>query len=300
MKRFYPNIRKTQIMVGIFTLVVVTVLVLGYLWLSSRIPSKAQRDLRVSFEDVMGLEVGDQVTFRGMEVGRVKKIEAREHDILVTARVNTDFSLKEGARFIISDSSLMGGALLNISPGEGTREMDWKTVMSGDPPMGIMGVMSEASLAIDEVKTLLANLRGEDGLLDKSSSVLDNAEQAAGSVDLLAVSARNDLQAALDQIETLAGEVRSVIQASSTDLDATLGQAPSAMANVNAALDSLRVLSGRLEETASALNAGNSTAGRLLRDDELYRQLQNSVAGLDSLVQDVRANPKKYLKFSIF
>lgn len=300
MRSFYPNIRKTQIKVGLFTVLILAVLVLSYLWLSSRISTRAQADLRLSFDEVMGLEIGDQVTFRGMEVGRVKKIEARDRDILVTARINSDIILKEGTRFIISDSSLMGGTRLNITSGEGLGLLNTKQVLSGDSPRGVMNVINEATLAIDEIKTVFASLREEDGLIGKSSTVLDNAQQATAAVDALALGARSDLQAALTQIERLTGEVRAVVQASSSELDATLSQAPEAMARVSAALDSLKVLSGRLDATVAALNTGNGTAGRLLRDDELYRQLQTSVAGLDSLVQDVRANPKRYLKFSIF
>lgn len=300
MARFYPNIRKTQLKVGLFTILTLAILLFCYLWLSNRISTRAQTDLRISFDEVMGLEVGDQVTFRGMEVGRVKKIEARDRDILVTARINSDVRLKEGSRFLISDSSLMGGTLLNITPGEGPGLLNTKQVLEGDSPQGIMGVIGEATLAIEEIKTLFASLRGEDGLIGKSNLVLDNAQQAATSVDRLALEAKGDLEAALGQIERLTGEVRNVVQASSADLEGALGKAPEAMARVNSALDSLKILSGRLDATLHTLNSGQGTAGKLLRDDGLYRQFQSSVASLDSLVADVRANPRKYLKFSIF
>lgn len=300
MKRFYPNLRQTQLKVGIFTVVILAVLVLGYLWLSSRISTRAQRDLLISFSEVMGLEIGDQVTFRGMEVGRVKAIAARENDILVTARIDSGIRLKEGSRFIISDSSLMGGTVLNITQGKGPGIMDTGNIMVGDTPVGVMGVVNQATRAIEEINAVFAELRAENGLIARSGAVLDNAQQAVASVDQLAVNASEDLRAALDQVERLGAEVRLVLQKGSDDLDATLSQAPDAMARVNAALDSLKTLSGRLDRTVAALNTGQSTAGRLLRDDDLYRQLQSSVASLDSLVADVRANPKKYLKFSIF
>lgn len=300
MKRFYPNLRQTQLKVGIFTVVILAFLVVGYLWLSSRISTRAQRDLLISYSEVMGLEIGDQVTFRGMEVGRVKAIAAREDDILVTARIDSGIRLKEGSRFIISDSSLMGGTVLNITQGKGPGIMDTGNIMVGDTPVGVMGVVNQATRAIEEINAVFAELRAENGLIARSGAVLDNAQQAVASVDQLAGSASEDLRAALDQVERLGAEVRLVLQKGSDDLDATLSQAPDAMARVNAALDSLKTLSGRLDRTVAALNTGQSTAGRLLRDDDLYRQLQSSVASLDSLVADVRANPKKYLKFSIF
>ncbi|MBP7205052.1 MAG: MCE family protein [Candidatus Cloacimonetes bacterium] len=300
MKRFYPDIRSTQLKVGIFTVLILAILALGYLWLSSRISSQSQRDLRISFEDVMGLEIGDQVTFRGMEVGRVKKIEAREHGILVTTRINTDIILREGSRYIISDSSLMGGSVLNITQGTGPAAVNTRQVLRGESPVGIMGAVNRATLAIDEINTAFSSLNADGGMIGKSSALLDNARQAAVSLDELALTAQSDLRAALRQIELLSGELLAVAQNAAPKLDSALEQAPGAMASVSATLDSLRTLSSHLEQTVTALNSGNSTAGRLLRDDELYLRLQTSVASLDSLLQEVRANPGKYLKFSIF
>lgn len=300
MKRFYPDIRKTQLKVGIFTVLILAILVLGYLWLSSRLSTQSRRDLRISFDEVMGLEIGDQVTYRGMEVGRVNKIEAREHDILVTTRINTDVNLKQGARYIISDSSLMGGSVLNITQGEGPGRVDTSQVQRGETPSGIMSAVNRATLALDEINAAFASLNSEGGLIGKSSALLDDARQAAGSLDEFALTAQSDLQAALRQIDLLAAEMTTVVQQAAPNLDLALEQAPGALAKVTAALDSLAILSHQLEQTVTALNTGNSTAGRLLRDDELYLQMQTSVASLDSLLQDVRANPKKYLKLSIF
>lgn len=119
MAKFYPKLYQTQLKVGLFTVIMLLIAVFGYLWLSKRISIRSQQDLQVGFTDVMGLEVGDKAMFRGMEVGRIKSIAARGDDILVTARVNRGLGLKEGAVFYISDSSLMGGTVLNIAQGEG-------------------------------------------------------------------------------------------------------------------------------------------------------------------------------------
>jgi ABC-type transporter Mla subunit MlaD len=43
----------------------------------------SQYELKVSFPDVMGLEIGDKVMYRGMEVGRVKSITAEKIELLL-------------------------------------------------------------------------------------------------------------------------------------------------------------------------------------------------------------------------
>ena len=55
-----------------------------------------------------------------------------------------------------------------------------------------------------------------------------------------------------------------------------------------------------LEEITSRLQRGEGTAGKLLSDKELYDKLNRMVDDLDLLVRDIKENPKRYLKFSLF
>jgi phospholipid/cholesterol/gamma-HCH transport system substrate-binding protein len=45
---------------------------------------------------------------------------------------------------------------------------------------------------------------------------------------------------------------------------------------------------------------GKGTAGQLFTNDSLYKSLNNGIASLDSLLKDVKANPKRYVHFSLF
>jgi phospholipid/cholesterol/gamma-HCH transport system substrate-binding protein len=300
LKRFYTNIHKTEVKVGIFSVLIIAVLVVGWLWLSSRISGQSQRDLRISFDEVMGLEVGDQAMFRGMEVGRIRKVEARDSDILVTARINREIKLKDGARFQIVDNSLMGGSALNIKQGTGPVYLDMARVQQGDPPVGVLMVVAKATTAIDEINAALGELRGKEGLIGRSSELLDSADSAVRSVDELAVDAKAELNTTLAQIGRLTERVRQLVNDNSSSLNSTLSKAPDAIEGINGTLDSLRVLSAKVEQTVNNLNSGKGTAGKLMQDSQLYDRLTNSVASLDSLAQDLRKNPKKYIKFSLF
>ncbi len=300
MKKFYNDLFKTQLKVGVFTVVLLAILVVSYLWLSNRISMQSQQELRISFDDVMGLEIGDKAMFRGMEVGRIKMIEARENDILVTAKIDKDISLKEGARFYITDSSLMGGTALNIAQGTESGRIDLTKPQRGDCPGGIMGIMGKATTTIDEINKVLLTLHNEGGLIDKSSSLLDDAGSAARSVDNLAIGAKTELTSTLQRIEQLTAKVNQIVNTNADNVNSLLQSSPAAMQNLNSTLDSLQVLSARLGDTVNTVNSGKGTAGRLINDDQLYRKLLDSVANLDSLVQDVKAHPKKYVKFSVF
>jgi phospholipid/cholesterol/gamma-HCH transport system substrate-binding protein len=62
-------------------------------------------------------------------------------------------------------------------------------------------------------------------------------------------------------------------------------------------------LKATLEQTSElmeGLNQGKGTAGQVLTNDSLYFNLNSSIKSLDLLLQDLKANPKRYVRFSVF
>jgi phospholipid/cholesterol/gamma-HCH transport system substrate-binding protein len=48
------------------------------------------------------------------------------------------------------------------------------------------------------------------------------------------------------------------------------------------------------------LNEGQGTAGQLMTNDSLYKNLSSSLESLNLLLLDMKANPKRYVHFSLF
>jgi len=53
-------------------------------------------------------------------------------------------------------------------------------------------------------------------------------------------------------------------------------------------------------EVLKNLNEGKGSAGQILTDDSLYSNLSGTLETLNLLLQDMKANPKKYVHFSLF
>ena len=300
MKRFYPNFHKTQVKVGLFTIIILAILIFGYLWLSSKITNRSQQQLKVCFDDVMGLDLGDPVLYRGMEVGRVKYIELQPDKILVTANINRDIKLQEGTKFQITDTSIMGGTALNIIPGNGEHNLDLRMIQKGDKPLGIMNAFDEASIAIAKVNEALNELQGGKIFTDKITTLLDDADSAVRSAEIMINETKTNLNITLAKIEQLSKKLQYLLDKNAAHLDSTLTLAPEAIANINNTLDSLQVLSTQLHNTLNDLNEGKGSAGKFLKDETLYKRLLETTTSLDSLFQDIRTNPKKYINIKIF
>lgn len=54
------------------------------------------------------------------------------------------------------------------------------------------------------------------------------------------------------------------------------------------------------EEIAERVNRGEGSAGKLINEQELYNRLNTMVDSVNDLVKDIKENPKRYLKFSVF
>lgn len=66
--------------------------------------------------------------------------------------------------------------------------------------------------------------------------------------------------------------------------------------------DRLNAVSDRLDKVMSGLEQGEGTAGQLLKDRQLYENINGTMAEMRRLVQDIRADPRKFLnvRVSIF
>lgn len=300
MKKFYPQLRSIQIKTGIWTLVVGLVMVLGYLWMMNRISMQTRDDLQIAFADVQGLEVGDKVMYRGMEAGRVKKLVTRQDKVIVSIQVPSEIKLRQGSRFQVWDSSLMGGKVLLIIPGEGDGVINYTQIQTGEAPEGMMDLISRASTTLKELQITMQDLKGPGGLNDKVERLITNTDATVVSAKGVTDQVRKDLGSTINRLDALIAEVNGVVSENRTPLQRTLQNAPELMANIGSTLDSLQLLAGHLSKSTAALNNGEGTAAKLLNDDELYDKMVKSMGDLEALVQDIKTNPKKYVKFSLF
>jgi len=103
--------------------------------------------------------------------------------------------------------------------------------------------------------------------------------------------------------ETLAEKLRAVgkelVSSLKTELGGFQGQVGAFNENLVAATGRLERLGQGLDSLIGLVKPG-STVGRLLQSDELYRELRATNDSLQGLLADIRKNPKRYFKVSVF
>ena len=68
---------------------------------------------------------------------------------------------------------------------------------------------------------------------------------------------------------------------------------------IDSTMANIHTLSIQLNDLMRKINSPNSSAGMLLNDTQLYNNLNNASASLDSLLKDVKKNPKRYISIKL-
>jgi len=137
-------------------------------------------------------------------------------------------------------------------------------------------------------------------VLDGSQQLLKTADGTLKSTEKAVTELKTELSGAVTRVDRLTAEINDVLQENREPLKNTIADTRPLLVRINGTLDSLQTLSNNLNIAAKTMNSGDGTAARLLNDDQLYQKLNTSIENLDTLIKDIKANPKKYVKFSLF
>lgn len=280
MKRF-----EIETKVGMAIIVAFLFYLLGDMFLRGVSIGKHGYLLKTKLRNVSGLMQGDRVTVMGMGVGKVGEMSLQGEEVVVPLRIESDLQLPFDSIVRLRSSSLFGRKEMAIEPGQssqilkdgdyiaGVYESPLAAVTSTVGPIGedLMDVLKRLKLLFS--RETQGNIQGSlSDLRDFTHRLKENGE----SLDSLLLH--------LSQTSSgLKGE----------DIEATLNSLKETTRN-------LAQVSSSLKEIAERMRQGSGTLGKLSQDESLYKNLKMLSEDLDSLVRDIKQNPKRYLKFSIF
>jgi phospholipid/cholesterol/gamma-HCH transport system substrate-binding protein len=65
-------------------------------------------------------------------------------------------------------------------------------------------------------------------------------------------------------------------------------------------MESVNTTMANAADIFEKINNGEGSMGLLINNDSLYLELEKSSKDLNLLLEDIRLNPKKYVRFSVF
>lgn len=262
----------------------------------------------VHLDTVDGLKPSCLVYYRGYKAGVVKSVEyLPENDCFeVVCTVSKEFALPDDSVFELYSADIMGGKAVRVIAGQSDVAAASGALMAGE-------------VTPDMVNALLSELPGVIGSIENT---LDSVSLAVGSFRMMVDENRDDvtsllseLSRAVSRIGALAGDVSDLapdLKLFVSDMRSVSEELSSEKENISSVIGNLKELSEQLNdsglkdivtglsEVLESLNSETGTVGQLLKDGSVYTKIDTLVSDLDSLVNAIKSNPKKYLRLSVF
>lgn len=293
---------KKEIIIGLCVVFALFALFMGINFLKGINVFKAANYYYATYTDAAGLQVSAPVTLNGFKVGQVRDINYQFDDpghVKVELSLDRALRLPSGTKAVISPD-LLGSATVVLKPTSATTYEKVGSTLQGETAAGLMDNVSQnlipsVSAIFPKIDSLLTNLNliVADPALRSSVARLDaitlNLEQTMRTINRTA-----------GQLPPVMGNVNEITTNLSTmsgalaELSNDLKELP-----IDSTMQNITALSANLRTLSEQLNNPDSSLGLLTHDRALYDNLNNCAASLDSLLIDVKRNPKRYISIKL-
>lgn len=292
-----------EMRVGLTVVLAGIILVVGTMWFQRFQLTEKRWDFFVRFDEVGGLVAGDPIYVNGVECGSVGEVDLLPDHVVVRMSVRQGVDLPDDSPVQLKSIGIMGERFVAITVGSSTHDLAPGDTTSGRFLMGMSEVMASAGQILDEVSATSENLKEILQMLNEKGRLATTMQNLAEvSTRLREITDENQpqLARAIDRFDHVAAMMDSLIASHYTSVDSSLAAFGRSGERVEVAVDNLEAVSSDLRDITTALKDGKGTMGRLLTDDEMAVKLENAIAGLDSLIEDIKLHPGRYVNFSLF
>lgn len=292
-----------EFIIGISVICAIVILYFGIEYLKGINMLSPSNFYYVYYQNVNGLEVSAPVSVDGFKVGKVRDITYdfdNPGKVKVLLAVNKKLKVPDDSYAVLS-STLMGGGYIDIKMGKSQSMLAKGSEIPTRVVPGLMDALSDnvmpaVNTILPRVDSLLMNLNTlvSDPALTASIRRLDgitaNVESATLGLDR---TMRTDVPAVMRNARNATVKIDSLC-VNLVGVSKTLKELPLATT-----MDNVYQTSDNLQKFSNQLNSTSSTLGQLTNDPELYNKLNRVAANIDSLVVDIKKNPKRYISIKL-
>ncbi len=295
--------------VGLLALVSGVVLYVGFNYLKGIELFSNTNTYVARYSRIDGLQVSNPVKINGMSVGRVSNIEIEQdeaHSLLVSLEVREDIRVGAGSVALLTDGDLLGGKLVELQISDTSPYLGDGDTIASKTGKGLTDLMQEKALPVlanfDSTIITLNQLASEyKGMGTQVKQTMQNVEGATAQVNLMLAENRARIAKILETIDKLSAsmaetekELKPLLSNMNT-LSDSLKSAP-----IAATIAETKAVLEEAKASMQALNEAEGTMGLLLKNDSLYRNMDQAIRDLDSLFIDMKDRPGRYIHFSVF
>lgn len=251
-----------------FTVTILTlILVVGYLWLTDYKVMKKTHHYHINFKQVGWIKKGDPVTVLGVPQGKVDDIKLYPDSVVVKISIK-EIRLTHGTIAYIENQGLIGQMRIALKLGNGTPLAENSTI-KGIKKKDLSDIISFLGNASDTIMALM-----------------HNAKLASKRIDSFLSFSENEMSFLSKHITKKTDSLQNQMLSAKKSLDTTQIY--------------LRKLLADYDTVGMMLKLSKGSFIKFIQEDSLYRKIDSLTININSLVEDIKKHPVRYLHFSLF
>mgnify|MGYP000081228778 CR=1 FL=1 len=306
--------------VGALTIIAITLIILGFNFLRGKTIFKSGNFIYATYTDTKGLIISNPVVVNGFQVGTVFDIENKSADlsqIIVSIKLNDLYKIPTNSIATIQDNPL-GTNSISIVLGDAKTYLKSEDTIKTAPAASLLGDLmntlsplgEQTKKTISDLQKVLVNINqvlndqnknNFEIILKNLSETTQNLNKSMESIESMLqkqngsiAQTANNLNGFTKNLNDNNKKINDII----SNLDTTSKQLKDA--DLHKTIETIQVAVNELAITLHKLNTGDGTAAKLLSDPNIYIQLQGTIKSINTLVDDVKTHPKRYINVSVF
>jgi phospholipid/cholesterol/gamma-HCH transport system substrate-binding protein len=288
--------KSTEVKVGVAVIIAVIILILGILWIGEFRLSRRLAGYSVYFDEVGGLTAGDPVTVSGLEMGKVSGISLEGSRVRTELLIEEEVVLREDCTVEIRSIGLMGEKYIHVMPGTAGDTLVPGSLIEGEYKAGLPDVVAGMGDVMDDMRDALRSfsrmVSTESGDHSLAESMAKLNAVSSEIITLLREN-RDDIRSTTKSMKSVSENLNDVIGRKKEELIGSIDKFSSAAGR----LDSLTI---SLRGVVRSVEKGDGTLGMLIKEKRIHEQIEATLEDLQTLVNDIRAHPERYLTIEIF
>ena len=268
----------------------------------------SSKKITAIYSNVEGLSISSSVTINGHKVGKVQDINFTgdgSGKLKVSMLIDSDFNFSKNSIAELYESGLIGGKAIAIIPVYD----DSESFVTGDVlrsriKPGLTELVNQRLTPLQEkIESVMVSA---DALLVNVNSVFDKKTKSEikGSI--------SKLEQTISSFESTSNSLQNLIESNKNSINNSLQNFSNISDNLSDISETfseaefkqtVNVLKSSIESFNNLItnvNRGEGSMGKLFKDEKLYNNLESSLGQLESLLEDLKLNPKRYVHFSLF
>jgi phospholipid/cholesterol/gamma-HCH transport system substrate-binding protein len=301
--------------VGILAAVAIAILVIGYSFLKGNNVFTSENEFYARYNNVAGLTVSKPVLVNGYQIGRVSKLKLQPNGtILAQFTVNPNYEVPKNTIARLESTDLLGGKAIVFELGSSKVYAEDGDTLQANSEKNLMEqvqpIQKKAEQIIGKLDSILTSVNStispdfQQNFNKSFASIavtLQTLEGTTKRVDRMVGTESNRISAIMGNLESVSANFKNnnqKITAVMSNLEKVSDQI--ARSNFENTIKNADKAVADMQMAINKVNTGNGSLAKLINDDGLYKNLNNASSNLDKLMIDLKANPKRYVSFSVF